>query len=206
MYNNELKKEVHMMFSELFEKVKDIVDTSCNTKIATERIRNLVASKVATECEGYVVDMYAFLVERIKKDRYFQNHENLNAFYKLNLREELNKKYGFDITLLKCYKQGIVFKETNRVYATTCSTLGTFAFGTVSRYVLLGSINIPFSLIVVGAMTAGITTYVSVPKKNRKELCRIISIYLSDMEKEILDWLLDIERFFDSKIQTIYNR
>lgn len=204
MYNSTLKNEVHKMFCELAEKAKEITKTSRTAQMATERISDVVASKVSAESEGYIVDMYTNLVTKIKEDDYFKDAEHLNAFYRLNLREELNRKYHFEIESLAAYKKGIDFKEINRLYAAAGATAGTLAIGGILKFVISGLINIPIAVIIAGAVAAGVATYFAVPKKNKKEYNRAVRKYLNDMENEILDWLTEVENYFDSQVRTIY--
>ena len=204
MYNNELKNEVHKMFSELAEKAKEITETSRTTQIATERISDVVASRVSAESEGYIVDMYTCLVAKIKEDEYFKDSEHLNAFYRLNLREELNEKYHFEVESLDAYKKGIEFKEINRLYAVAGAAAGTLAVGGILKFAISGLINIPIAVIIAGAVAAGVAAYIAVPEKNKKEYNRAVSKYLNDMENEILDWLTEVENYFDSQVRTIY--
>ena len=204
MYNNELKNEVHKMFSELAEKAKEITETSRTTQIATERISDVVASRVSAESEGYIVDMYTCLVAKIKEDEYFKDSEHLNAFYRLNLRGELNEKYHFEVESLDAYKKGIEFKEINRLYAVAGAAAGTLAVGGILKFAISGLINIPIAVIIAGAVAAGVAAYFAVPEKNKKEYNRAVSKYLNDMENEILDWLTEVENYFDSQVRTIY--
>ncbi len=204
MYNKELQNEVHSMFIELNKKAKQIIETSNSVQIATERISEAVASVVSAESEGYIVDIYSCLVAKIKEDDYFKDSEHLNAFYRLGLREKLNEKYHFEIETLEAYKKGIEFKEINRLYATAGATAGTFAVGGILKFAISGLLNIPFAIIIAGAIMVGIAAYLTVPQKNKKEYYRAVNKYLNDMENEILDWLAEVERYFDSQVRTIY--
>ena len=204
MYNNELKNEVHKMFGELAKKAKEITETSRTAKIATERISDVVASRVAAESEGYIVDMYTCLVAKIKDNDYFKDSEHLNAFYRLNLRNELNEKYHFEVESLDAYKKGIEFKEINRLYATAGAAAGTLAVGGILKFAISGLINVPIAVIIAGAVATGVASYFAVPEKNKKEYNRAVSKYLNDMENEILDWLTEVENYFDSQVRTIY--
>ncbi|MEZ7589290.1 hypothetical protein [Veillonella atypica] len=204
MYNNELKNEVHKMFSELVEKAKEITETSRTAQIATERISDMVSLRVSTESKGYIIDMYTSLVSRVKEDQFFKDSEHLNAFYRLNLRDKLNNKYHFDVKSSDTYKKEIEFKEINRFYATAGATVGTLSVGGILNFVISGLINIPIAIIIAGAVAAGVGTYYKVPEKNKKEYNRAVRKYLHDMENEILDWLIEVENYFDSQVRTIY--
>lgn len=204
MYNSELKKEIHIMFQELSVKAKEIVDTSRTSQMATERISEAVASRVTAESEGYIVDMYTCLVAKIKADEYFKDPEHLNAFYKLNLREKLNDRYHFEVESLDAYKKGIEFEEVNKLYAAAGATAGTLAVGGILKFAISGLIHIPVAVIIVGAVIAGVAAYFSVPEKNKKMYKRAVSKYLNDMENEILEWLTEVESYFDSQVRSLY--
>ena len=204
MYNTELKKEIHIMFQELAAKAKEITDTSRTSQMATERISKVVSSKVAAESEGYIVDMYTYLVAKIKEDEYFKDPEHLNAFYRLNLREELNNRYHFEVESLDSYKKGIEFKEVNKLYAAAGVAAGTLAVGGILKFAISGLICIPIAVIIAGAVIAGIATYFSVPEKNKKKYNQAVNKFLNDMENEILDWLTEVENYFDSRVRSLY--
>lgn len=204
MYNTELKKEIHIMFQELAAKAKEITDTSRTSQMATERISKEVSSRVAAESEGYIVDMYTYLVARIKEDEYFKDPEHLNAFYRLNLREELNNRYHFEVESLDSYKKGIEFKEVNKLYAAAGVAAGTLAVGGILKFAISGLICIPIAVIIAGAVIAGIATYFSVPEKNKKKYNQAVNKFLNDMENEILDWLTEVENYFDSRVRSLY--
>lgn len=204
MYNSELKKEIHIMFQELSVKAKEIVDTSRTSQMATERISEAVASRVTAESEGYIVDMYTCLVAKIKADEYFKDPEHLNAFYRLNLREKLNDRYHFEVESLDAYKKGIEFEEVNKLYAAAGATAGTLAVGGILKFAISGLIHIPVAVIIAGAVIAGVAAYFSVPEKNKKMYKRAVSKYLNDMENEILEWLTEVESYFDSQVRSLY--
>ena len=204
MYNNELKKEIHVMFQELAVKAKEIADTSRTSQIATERISETVASRISAESEGYIVDMYTCLVAKIKEEEYFKDPEHLNAFYRLNLREELNDRYHFEVESLDAYKKGIEFKEVNKLYIAAGAAAGTLAVGGILKFAISGLIHIPIAVIITGAVAIGVAAYFSVPQKNKKQYNRVVNKFLNDMENEILDWLTEVEKYFDSQVRTLY--
>lgn len=204
MYNNELKKEIHVMFQELAVKAKEIADTSRTSQIATERISETVASRISAESEGYIVDMYTCLVAKIKEEEYFKDPEHLNAFYRLNLREELNDRYHFEVESLDAYKKGIEFKEVNKLYIAAGAAAGTLAVGGILKFAISGLIHIPIAVIIAGAVAIGVAAYFSVPQKNKKQYNRVVNKFLNDMENEILDWLTEVEKYFDSQVHTLY--
>lgn len=204
MYNNQLQQEIREMFCELEKQSALIIESSNSFNVATNSIVRYVASKITTESEGYVVDLYTNLVARVKKEEYFQNPQNLNAFYRLNLREKLSIMYQFDIESLESYKKGIEFKEVKALYTSASIAAGVFAVGGVLKYLLTGCISVPMVAIIAGAVMAGIGSFMMYSKRNKSEYHNAVSKYLCDLENEILDWLCDIEVYFESQVRTLY--
>lgn len=203
MYNIELKNAVHKMFNELSKKANEIAENCTTEDMAINEISKMVSSKVSAESGGYIVDMYANLVAKIKEDDYFKDPKKLNDFYRLNLREQLNAKYNFDIKL-DAYKEGIKFKDINKLYVAACSAAGTLAIGGILKFAISETIGIPISIVIAGAVIVGISSYLICSKKNKQNFHQAINKYLKDMENEILNWLVEIEDYLNSQVRTIY--
>lgn len=204
MYNKELEKQVHELFKELKAKANNIASEARTNTDATERIMRLVSSTISAEAEGYMVDMYACLVEKIKSEDFFKNPENLNAFYRLNLRDGLNEKYQFNIEDIDAYKNGIEYKDINQLYAAAGAAAGTLALGGILKFALSKVIGIPFVIVIAGAVVAACAAYFAVPTRNRKEYKKAVDKFLCDLENDILDWFVDVEVYFDEQVRTLY--
>ena len=120
------------------------------------------------------------------------------------MREKLNDRYHFEVESLDAYKKGIEFKEVNKLYAAAGATAGTLAVGGILKFAISGLIHIPVAIIIAGAVIAGVAAYFSVPEKNKKVYNRAVNKYLNDMENEILEWLTEVENYFDSQVRSLY--
>lgn len=203
MYNKELELDINSLFCELRKEVEEIIDTSKTYKVASEMIVDIVASKVVTESKGYVIDLYASLVNDIKKDDYFKNPNHLNDFYRLNLRGDLNNKYNFDIKSLDSYKKGIKFDEINNLYATAGATVGTLTVGGILKYCISGTVNIPLIVIIAGAAVVALGVNKAISIQNKNKFKRVVYKFLKDMESDILNWLDDIEDYFKDRVNSL---
>lgn len=203
MYNKELELDINSLFCELRKEVEEIIDTSKTYKVASEMIVDIVASKVVTESKGYVIDLYASLVNDIKKDDYFKNPNHLNDFYSLNLRGDLDNKYNFDIKSLDSYKKGIKFDEINNLYATAGATVGTLTVGGILKYCISGTVNIPLIVIIVGAAMVALGVNKAISIQNKNKFKRVVYKFLKDMESDILNWLDDIEDYFKDRVNSL---
>ncbi len=204
MYNKELEKQVHNLFKDLAAKKEEIIVSSRTSSDATERIMRMVSSTVSAETEGYMIDLYANLVDRVKGDDFFKDPEHLNAFYRLNLRDDMNEKYQFNIDSIDTYKKGIQYREINNIYASVGAAAGTFAVGGILKFALSRVLNIPFVIIIAGALVAACAAFFAIPTRNKKEYRRAVDRFLADLENEILDWLVEVEVYFDEKVRTLY--
>ena len=204
MYDNELKKNVRSMFQELETKVNEIIVDSRTTKAATERISEIISSRITTESEGYIVDMYTALSKKIREEEYFKDPKHLNDFYHLNLREQLNEKYHFEITSIEAFRKGIEYKEVNSLYVAAGNAAGTLAVGGILKFAIAGAVYIPLAVIIAGAVVAGIAAYFVTLSKNKKNYAIAVQKYLQDLENEILNWLVEIEEYFNGQVRTLY--
>ena len=188
MYNTELQKQVKQMYRDLQARADEVITSSSTYRTASERMMNIVSSKISAETEGYIIDLYDSFTERIKKEDFFQDPEHLKAFYRLNLREELNSKYHFEIDSLDAYKKGIDYEEINRLYASLSVMAGTLAVGGILKFAISSAVNIPFAVIIAGAVAAACAAYLKiVPEKNKKEFRRAVNKFLNDLENDILN-------------------
>lgn len=203
-YNVELKSEIHIIFNELQKKAENIISSSDTYKLASERIMDVVSSKVSAECEGYMIDLYSAFAAKIKEEDYFKDPGHLNAFYELNLRDDLDDKFHFEITSLDAYQKGIGFNEVNTLYAAVGAAAGTLAVGGLLKLAISGLVNVPFAVIIAGAFAAACAAYVSVPKKNKRDFLQTVNRFLVNLEQEILDWLTEIEIYFEDRVRTLY--
>ena len=205
IYNEELKHDIEMLFNGIENDAKEIIKTAPSFNLAVERIMNLVSSRLTTECEGYIYDIYFMLANKIKKEKFFQDPNHLNAFYRLNLEKELNEKYHFEIQSVNAYKNGINFKEINKLYASAGVAAGTFAVGGILKYAISGVITIPFAVLIAGAAAAAFSTYSKViPEKNLNAFVAAVKEFLKGLKSEIINWLNDIEDYFNNRVKSLY--
>ena len=129
-----------------------------------------------------------------------------NAFYRLNLRQALNDKYHFDINSLDSYKKGIEFKSVNQIYIAIGAAAGTLAVGGILKYSLSRNVNVPFAVIIAGAVAAAcISIFYVVPEKNKTRFRHAVHMFLNELESDVVTWIEEVERFFDSQVKTLYN-
>lgn len=77
----------------------------------------------------------------------------------------------------------------------------------ILKFAISSAVNIPFAVIIAGAVAAACAAYLKiVPEKNKKEFRRAVNKFLNDLENDILNWFVDVEIFFESQVRTLYKR
>lgn len=206
MAYSEVQNRIRNMFDELRSKAESIIQSSRTEKEASERIMRVVSSKVSAECEGYLVDIYAEFLRKTKEEEFFKEPENLHRFYGLNLRQQLNEKYHFEIHDLDAYKKGIDYKELNRIYIAAGGAAGTLALGGILKFALASTVTIPIAVIIAGAAAVALAAFFSVnPLKNKPAFRKSVKSFLNDLEKDILNWITDVEIFLEQQKRSLYS-
>lgn len=200
----ELNKHLHELFIRLKSESDKIASESRTNTDATERIMRLVSSRLSAAAEGYLIDIYAYLSDEIEQSDFFKNPDNLNAFYRLNLRTELSEKYQFNIEDIDAYKKGIEYKEINRLYTAAGAAAGTLALGGILKFALSSVVSIPFAVVIAGAVVAACATYFALPTKNRREYKKAVEKFLDDLESDMSNWFVDIQVYFIDRVNTLY--
>lgn len=92
----------------------------------------------------------------------------------------------------------------NTLYAAVGAAAGTLAVGGLLKLAISGLVNVPFAVIIAGAFAAACVAYVSVPQKNKRDFLQAVNRFLVNLEQEILDWLTEIEIYFEDRVRTLY--
>ena len=203
LHSIELQNHINEMFMDFRSRARDILVSSVTFGNASERILSMVNSKIAAASDGYLEDIYSILTEQIKQDDFFQDPEHLSAFYKLNLREKLHDKYRLDVKAQDICKNGIVFKEVNKLHMSIASVAGTLVLGGIVKFAFS---DFPFVVAILASVAIACAAYFKViPLKNSQDFQEAVNQFLSDLENALLKWLAEIEEFFNSEVKTITN-
>ena len=206
--SDKVKQYINDLFVELNVEVTDIVHRSVSPTMATQDIMELVSVKIASSSKSYVVDIYSELSRKTLSEPVFQDDANANKFYELNLRKLISDAYRFDVKDLESYNAGIDFKEINRVYATAGAAVGSAAVGGILMGVISGLVELPFVVIIAGAVLAGISggavAYTNVvPKKNKATYLTSVMTFMNELESELLNWVDEVIKFYHKQVEEL---
>lgn len=204
---NDVKKMIQDMFDGMNSKIPEIIEYSHSPKEATGRIMEYVSSTVSADCLGYMSYLYAGLSEETLKEPLFADAVNANKFYEMGLRQKIVDVYEFDINKLPVFEDGIDFKEINRVYIAAGVAVGSAAVGGILMGVISGIVELPFAVIIAGALLAGVVgggaAYTTVPKMNKKRFESAVFTFMSDLEDSMIEWVDDVVRYYNEQVNEL---
>ena len=197
MYNRE--REINEVFSDLKEKLYKLFNLSSNIDIVSKKIIEKTSLELTIESKMMITDMYSEMSKKTLSSKEFETIERKNRFYELDIQNEILEKYKFKVT------DKIDYKEANKLYTSLGMAAGTMAIGGILKYVLQNNINIPFIVIICGAVMAFGASYFLKPSVNKKNLEKAVDEFLDKTKKEFIAWFYEIEEYYNRRVRDIIN-
>lgn len=197
MYNRE--REINEVFSDLKEKLYKLFNLSSNIDIVSKKIIEKTSLELTIESKMLITDMYSEMSKKTLSSKEFETIERKNRFYELDIQNEILEKYKFKVT------DKIDYKEANKLYTSLGMAAGTMAIGGILKYVLQNNINIPFIVIICGAVMAFGASYFLKPSVNKKNLEKAVDEFLDKTKKEFIAWFYEIEEYYNRRVRDIIN-
>ena len=129
----------------------------------------------------------------------FEDIERMSKFYETDIKKEILEKYKFKVT------NKIDYKETSKLYTSLGMAAGTMALGGVLKYVLRNNIDIPFIVIICGAIITFGATYFLKPSTNKRNLEKAVDEFLDKTKEEFIKWFDEIEEYYNKRVKDIIN-
>lgn len=95
-------------------------------------------------------------------------------------------------------------QKANTIYMSLGTAAGTMAVGGILKYALAGMVTIPVWLVVAASLLSGVGTYQMKTRENREAYLNAIDAFLANLEREVIDWLTDIENYYHKQVQSLY--
>ncbi len=198
MYSKMLEPKINQMFSDIGERVSDIIETSSSRNDASGQIALLVGSETATRSKTMISDMYTALSKQILDS--INDMAKQNRFYEANLRQEILDKYSFSVP------NGVMnFKEANCVFTSLAAGAGTVVVGGLLIYALSPAApTLPIALVVAASVSAFCISYFKVtPNLNKANFKAAITKYLQEVKASYIAWFDEVEHYFNRRSDEI---
>lgn len=206
MYSTTIKPKVDKMFSDLDRQAKEIIATSTSMNEAVARATRLVSSEVSTRSKTILSDMLDDLTNALMDTEFFSDISKQNAFYRVNLQEEILSKYQFTPSASVNYKEASRTVQALKVGGITLAAGAVVEVGVVliAGLSLSSLVPIPVSVLVVASIGAALADYYAIePAKNKKNLALAFDGYLTQAKQQFLNWFDEVEKYFNTRVEEI---
>lgn len=207
---SEMKVKAHIkeLFVTMNDEVTNMVQNSYSSEKATKDIMQYVSGKIASTSRGYMSTLYSALSDQTLREPIFQNVDNANKFFNLELDKKIVDAYKFDGKDSAVFEKGLSLHEINRVYASAAAGVGTAAVGGILLGVLSGAVDIPMVGIIAGAIVAGLigcgVTYCKVvPDINKQRFIEAVKAFMADLEQEMYKWVDGVIEFYNKQVEEL---
>lgn len=197
MYNRE--KDIDEIFLDLKKESYEVFNLSSNIDIINKKIIDKISLDLTIKSKMLITDLYSEMSKRTLASKEFEDIERKSKFYETNIKKEILEKYKFQVT------NKIDYKEANKLYTSLGMAAGTMAIGGILKYVLQNNINIPFIVIICGAIMAFGATYFLKPSVNKKNLEKAVDEFLDKTKKEFIAWFDEIKEYYNRRVRDIIN-
>lgn len=197
MYN--INKNIDNIFSDLKKESYEVFNLSSNIDIISKKIIDKISLDLTIKSKMLITDLYSEMSRKTLLSKEFGDIERMSKFYETDIKKEILEKYKFQVT------NKIDYKEANKLYTSLGMAAGTMAIGGILKYVLQNNINIPFIVIICGAVMAFGVTYFLKPSVNKKNLEKAVDEFLDKTKKEFIAWFDEIEKYYNKRVKDIIN-
>lgn len=197
MYN--INKNIDNIFSDLKKESYKLFNLSSNIDSVSKKIADKISLDLTVKSKMLITDLYSEMSKKTLLSEEFEDIERKSKFYETDIKKEILEKYKFKVT------NKIDYKEANKLYTSLGMAAGTMALGGIFKYVLQNHINIPFIVIICGAIVAFGVTYFSKPSADKRNLEKAVDEFLDKTKKEFIAWFDEIEKYYNKRVKDIIN-
>ena len=149
-------------------------------------------------------DMLDDLTNALLETEFFADITKQNAFYRMNLQEEILSKYHFAPSASVNYKEASRKVQALKVGGVTFAAGAVLEVGVVliAGLSLSSLVPIPISVLVVASIGAALADYYAIePARNKKNLALAFDTYLVQAKQQFLNWFDEVEKYFNARVE-----
>ena len=198
MLNNEDKEKIIKYIDKINYEILDRFHRNINVgmpkKHVMDDIIKTTINKFTLESKIIITKVYNLMADRTLAEAMFQNANNGAAFYKMDVEEELNEKFNFEIPSKIEYEE-----KGNKINIWFVDVVITIIGGVISISIKKAS------PIIVAVVIVGIMTVINKNKENNKkeDLTALVKEYLESVKQSILSWVDSIAEYYDERVNEL---
>ena len=194
-----INKSIDNIFSDLKKESYKLFNLNSNIDSVSKKIADKISLDLTVKSKMLITDLYSEMSKKTLLSKDFEDIERKSKFYETDIKKEILEKYKFKVT------NKIDYKEANKLYTSLGMAAGTMALGGIFKYVLQNHINIPFIVIICGAIVAFGVTYFSKPSADKRNLEKAVDEFLDKTKKEFIAWFDEIKKYYNKRVKDIIN-
>lgn len=175
-----IENYIQKIIDGLSKDAKKSIASGVSDKQVVERITRATVNKLTPESKMIMSGVYNMMMNETLSEEQFQDAENKAAFYQMNILKELDNKFSFEVL------EKISYSE-NR--------------DDINRYITNADI-----VAIVKLLLKKILELISCNIKHcskKKDIEQVISQYLTNVQKSLLDWVESIEVYYDKRVEEL---
>lgn len=191
MLKDNEKERIEEYIDKIIKNIKEnsekYLKKGMSEKDVIDKVVSYTVNKMIPESKTLLSYVYNTMLERTFSKQIYKNEYNKAEFYHMNIFNELNDKFNFEIEQNINYK-----KEINK-------------YMKIGAIIVIGSlISIPLHNpipIGIAVVIAGIMVFTLDNRHNSKNnISYTIDEYLQNVKKALLNWINSIEKYYDEKV------
>mgnify|MGYP000629380708 CR=1 FL=1 len=198
MLNNEDKEKIIKYIDKINYEILDRFHRNINVRMPKKHVMDDIikttVNKFTLESKIIITKVYNLMADRTLAEPMFQNANNGAAFYKMDVEEELNEKFNFEIP------SKIEYEESERkINEWIKAGIITIIGGVISISLKKAS------PIIAAVVIAGIMTVINKNKENNKkeDLTALVKEYLESVKQSLLSWVDSIAEYYDERVNEL---
>ena len=194
-----IEKYIKKIMNDLANDAKESIASGMTDKEVIDRITKVTVNKVTPESKMVMSSVYKMLSRETLSEEIFQNTENKAAFYQMNILNELNNRFVFEVPDKIDYSES---KNELDKWIKGGSVAVVVAGGVVS---IKFKSFVPFGISLAIALAAimGLIVYNKSQCSNKTNIDSLISEYLSSVQTSLMAWIESIESYYDERIEVL---
>lgn len=190
-----IERYVDKTISELKQTIRAFSETGMPPKAVIEKAVECTVNRFTPESKMILSNVYSTLQKQAMAAPQFQNVEKKDAFYKLHILDALNAKFSFDVPAHIDYDESAEIAKK----ALTIGAAGAGGLGIIAGVAAHSIVPVCIGLILAAIMLL-ILKKTPATENNVSEA---VDSYLAAVKDALMQWVGDIERFFDEQVAAI---
>lgn len=198
MLENSEKAKIRKYIDEISTKIlieaQKCVENKMTNKQVIERVIQITVNKFTPESKMIMSSAYNMMMKHTLEKPEFQTASNKAAFYQLNILNDLNGKFVFDVPNYIDYQENK--KEIAKWIA--AGAIVVLAGGVISIQMEI-VIPIAMAVVIAGVMIG----YKMAEISKTQDVMPLIREYLNSVSETMMQWLNGIERYYDERVEKL---